>query len=80
MTISLVATCASVSSEEWNNLMRSKRKCSYKKLCAIIKKCIPDLYEYLRLDLFNPYHEFTYKTKRHYILTHSFVEYFFEIN
>lgn len=41
---------------------------------------MPDLYGDLRLDLFNPYHEFTYKTKRHYILTHSFVEYFFEIN
>ncbi|SQC36293.1 Uncharacterised protein [Helicobacter fennelliae] len=79
MKIELVATCSSIDSVSWKQLMRGKRKTSYSKLCNLIKDNLPHIYEALCLELFNPYSAFTFKTNTHFILTHSAIEYFFKI-
>ena len=56
--------------------MRGARKCSYKRLVARIKKELPELYNALCLNLYNPYEESCQQTKTHYILVHSSIEYF----
>lgn len=70
------ATCASISAYECERLKKGAKKKSYKKLVAMIKEELPDLYECLSLDFYNPYCNQTYATKTHYILTHSATEYF----
>lgn len=75
--ISLECTCQDITQSEWDNLMKGKRKLNYEWLVKKIKKDCPDIYDDLRLDLKNPYSEYTFVTKTHYILTHSSVEYFF---
>ena len=68
--------CACVTIDEWNALMKGARKCSYKRLVARIKKELPDLYESLTLNFYNPWYEQCQHTKTHYILVHSAIEYF----
>lgn len=76
----LDCTCASITIETWNNLMKYKRKVSYKLLCKKIKEQLPELYNSLSLNLRTYYEDNTYKTKTHYILTHSGIEYFIKYN
>ena len=68
--------CSCISIERWNKLMRGARRCSYKRLVSRIKKELPDLYRDLYLEFYNPFEEQCKQTKTHYILVHSFVEYF----
>lgn len=73
----LETTCECVSLDEWESLMKGKKPLSYKWLTDKIKRELPDLYVSLDLNLFNPWWEQCYRTKTHYILTHSAIEYFF---
>ena len=68
--------CTAVNQTEWNALMKGARKCSYKRLVRRIKKEIPQLYDSLCLDLFNPWEDDCRQTKTHFILVHSAIEYF----
>ena len=70
--------CAGVGIEEWNKLMKGARPCSYKNLCRLIKRDVPDMYEGLMLDYYNPYADQCKQTKTHYILVSSMTEYFFK--
>lgn len=72
----LETTCVNCGIEKWNELMKGARKCSYKRLVAKIKKELPDLYESLCLNFYNPYEEQCQQTKTHYILVSSAIEYF----
>ena len=72
----LETTCQDVSLEQWNALMKGARKCSYKRLVARIKKEMPFLYDYLLLNLYNPWKNDCKQTKTHYILVRSAIEYF----
>ena len=67
-------SCGSI--DKWNELMRGARKCSYKRLVARIKKELPELYDELCLNFYNPWEENCQQTKTHYILVHSGIEYF----
>ena len=72
----LECTCADVSIDKWNELMKGAKKASYKRLVGKIKKELPYLYNELRLDLINPWENDCKQTKTHYILVHSAIEYF----
>ena len=54
----------------------SSRPLNYDWLVRRIKKYMPDLYESLGLDFYNPYEEKTRVTRTHYVLVHSSIEYF----
>jgi len=68
--------CTAVSIDEWNRLMKSARPCSYKRLVAKVKREIPELYQNLFLDCYNPWENDCKQTKTHYILVHSAIEHF----
>lgn len=68
--------CACISINEWNQLMKGARKCSYKRLVSKIKSEIPELYFDLCLNIYNPFESQCRQTKTHYILVHSAIEYF----
>jgi hypothetical protein len=68
--------CGNVTIFEWNRLMKGARKASYKRLVERVRKEIPELYEALSLNFFNPWWDQCKQTKTHYILVHSAIEYF----
>lgn len=72
-------TCADIDIEEWERRMKGRRKFSYDRMKKIIKSQYPDIYDYLALDLYNPWHNDTYRTPGWLVLTHSATEYFFRI-
>ena len=72
----LDCTCQDISITRWNKLMSGARKASYKKLVAKIKREMPELYDGLCLNLYNPWENDCKQTKTHYILVHSAIEYF----
>ena len=72
----LECTCSDIDINRWNELMKGARKCSYKRLVARIKRELPDLYDSLMLDYYNPYEGQCKQTKTHYILVSSMIEYF----
>lgn len=72
----LDCTCENISIARWNELMSGARKASYKKLVAKIKREMPELYDGLCLNLYNPWENDCKQTKTHYILVHSAIEYF----
>lgn len=68
--------CMEISADKWSSLMKGAKKLNYKWLKARIKKHLPDLYEHLALDYYNPYESQCKVTKTHYILVSSAIEYF----
>ena len=72
----LQCTCRDITKQEWDKLMKGRRPMSYKWLKRRIKRSLPHLYDELMLDYYNPFEGDTYRTKTHYILTHSAIEYF----
>ena len=72
----LECTCGEITLEEWNSKMRGNRPISYKWLVRKIKRHLPDLYETLCLDYYNPWQNQCRVNERYYILVHSAIEYF----
>ena len=72
----LECTCQDITKQEWDKLMKGRRPMSYQWLKRRIKRTLPHLYDELSLDYYNPFEGDTYRTKTHYILTHSAIEYF----
>jgi hypothetical protein len=70
----LECTCADISLTKWERLMTGAKRMDKRKLNRLVKKELPELYEDLALNLYNPYEY--YKTPTHYILVHSGIEYF----
>lgn len=66
--------CADISIGKWEILMKNARRMNKKILNKLVKQNLPELYNALSLDLFNPYNYF--QTPTHYILVHSAIEYF----
>lgn len=69
-------TCCEITGEDWKRLMRGARPLNYEWLRRRIKKHMPSLYRELALDYDNPFAEQCKRTKHHYILVHSAIEYF----
>ena len=68
--------CADLSLDQWKERMKGIKPISYKWLVAKVKKHLPQLYESLMLDFYNPYENKCGVTKEYYILCHSSREYF----
>ncbi|OYP54231.1 hypothetical protein CIK99_14195 [Prevotella sp. P5-92] len=68
--------CADLSLDQWKERMKGIKPISYKWLVAKVKKHLPQLYESLMLDFYNPYENKCGVTKEYYILCHSSIEYF----
>jgi len=72
------ADCTSINTNEWDKLMEGATRANHKKINNLVKLFIPDLYNSLALDFYNPCNY--YKTKTHLVLVHSSIEYFLKIN
>ena len=72
----LECTCIGIGIERWNRLMKGNKPLNYEWLRRKVKKHLPELYDSLGLDYYNPYENQTRVTKTHYILVHSSIEYF----
>ena len=70
----LEATCSGISLGQWERWMAGATRADHRLIDRLVRKHLPDLYEALSLNLWNPYHY--YKTRRHLILVHSAIEYF----
>ena len=70
----LEATCSGINLAQWNKWMAGATRANHRQIDSLVRRHLPDLYEGLNLDLWNPYHYF--KTRRHLILVHSAIEYF----
>lgn len=68
--------CSQTTLDEWQHLMKGARKASYKRLVHRVKRELPDLYNALALNFYNPFWEQCQQTKTHYILVSSAIEYF----
>ena len=71
--------CVSISQFKWNDLMQGAKKANGKRIKAMIKDQIPELYKSLALNFPNPYEGNSMRTNTHLIYIHSGVEYFLKI-
>ena len=72
----LECTCTGIGIDRWNQLMKGAKPLNYEWLKRRIKKHMPELYDALGMDFYNPYENLTRVTGTHYILVHSSIEYF----
>ena len=77
-TLELECTCMGIGINRWNELMNGDTRADSRKINRLVKIHLPDLYEYLSLNMYNPY--FYHKTRTHLILVHSGIEYFLKYN
>jgi len=53
----LECTCIGIGIERWNRLMKGSKPLNYQWLKRRIKKYLPELYDALCMDFYNPYDE-----------------------
>lgn len=70
------SNCTVLTKEQVEEKMKGMKPISYRWLKNKIKRHIPQLYEALSLDFYNPYDYKCGRTKHYYILVHSAIEYF----
>ena len=78
--IQLECCCADISGRKWDKLMDGAVKANGFKIRGMIKEQLPELYEELSLDFYNPYEQQSQRTKTHLIYVHSAIEYFLKIH
>lgn len=76
--LDLECNCTSISQGKWNSLMKGAKRADKRKINALVKENLPDLYNDLALEFYNPYNYF--RTRTHLILVHSSIEYFIRYN
>lgn len=76
----LECTCANITIDKWNELMKGAKPINYKWLVNKIKRELRYLYNELSLEFYNPYAEQCRVTETHYILVSSATEYFIRKN
>lgn len=72
--LKLETTCTECKPFQWEKLMKGAVRANKRAINSLVKEHLPDLYENLALDFFNPYNY--YRTGTHLILVHSAIEYF----
>ena len=80
VSIDYETNCTAITINKWNQLMNNSVKANGKKIKALIKKHLPELFENLALEFYNPYEQQSKRTKTHFIYVHSGIEYFLNIN
>ena len=76
--LELDCTCVGIGVDRWDELMQGATHANRAQIDSLVKLHLPELYEELMLNLYNPYDY--YKTETHLILVHSSVEYFLMYN
>ena len=76
--LELEYSCTGISQRKWDVLMYNAKKANGSKIRKLIKKHLPEVYESLALNFYNPYEYQSQKTKDHLIYVHSAIEYFFK--
>jgi len=71
-------TCALTTQAEWQKLMKGAKRANKKKINALVKKHLPELFNDLALQFRNPYNYL--KTATHLIIVHSAVEHFIKFD
>ena len=77
--IEFECTCVGITLDEFDRLMKGRKRYPYGKMLKAIKKTYPELYDDMGLQFPNPWSKDTYITPTHLIMTHSGIEYFFRI-
>lgn len=77
LNIEYECNCTCISIDKWEELMKNHVRADKSKINKLVKNQLPDLYEALSLDFYNPYNY--YRTDSHLILVHSMIEYFIKI-
>ena len=70
----LECRCCDIPLDKCERYMEGKTRANRRTLNALVHRHLPELWEMLALNLWNPYHY--WKTAKHLILVHSGVEYF----
>jgi hypothetical protein len=78
--LTLECDCSQISLSEWESLMENAVDADGEALRKKIKEDIPELYEALALDFYNPYEQQSQETETHYIYVHSAIEFFLRKN
>jgi len=68
--------CTQMSKRKWESYMANAKRANKEKINKLLKIFLPELYEELALDYFNPYNY--YRTETHLIVVHSSIEYFID--
>jgi hypothetical protein len=79
--IECIDDCSNPRTKIFNIIDQSVRG-DYKRIIKIIKKLLPDFYNSLALDFYNPWCNKTYRSRdgKYIIITHSSIEYLIRIN
>lgn len=77
--IELECDCSQISQREHEKLYKGAKKANGSKIRMMIKKQLPNLYDYLALDFYNPFESQSVKTETHLIYIHSATDYFLKI-
>ena len=75
----LIATCVSSTIYEWDEYMKNSVKADANIVEKLIKKLLPDLWEELNLNYYNPFRYQCRRKKGLIIYCHSAVEYFIQV-
>lgn len=74
----LIDTCMGINQREWDKYMKGTTKANGAMIRKLIKKHLPELYNSLTLEYYNPYESQSRKKKGLLIYVHSMIEYFLE--
>ena len=72
--LSYECNCTQMSKRKWDSYMADAKRANKFEINRLVKILLPDLYEQLALDYYNPYNY--YRTPSHLIVIHSGIEYF----
>ena len=77
-SLECVATCVGITLREFDEFMSGTTKADGYQILRLIKKHLPDLYDSLNGDLYNPYIDQCRKKKGLLVYVHSAIEYFLQ--
>ena len=69
--------CSCIDISTWKELMKGAVKANKREINRLVKRFEPTFYNMLALNFYNPYGYF--RTKHHFVVVHSAIEYFFKI-
>lgn len=75
-----IATCVGISIDEWDKYMEGTTKANGALIRKHIKEHLPELYESLGLNFYNPYECKCVKKKGLFVYVHSMIEYFLVVS
>ena len=74
--LNCIATCVGISFPQWDKLMTNTKKANGAQIRKLIKEHLPELYDDLALEFYNPYENRSVKKEGLLVYVHSGIEYF----